>query len=62
MGRKKKSIKRDMQPDPRYHNLLVARFINNTMLGGKKSLAERNFYKAMDIIEESIGEVEKELA
>ena len=37
-----------MQPDPRYHNLLVTRFINNTMLGGKKSLAERNFYKAME--------------
>jgi len=56
MGRKKKSIKRDMQPDSRYHSLLVARFINNTMLGGKKSVAERNFYKAMDIIAERYGQ------
>lgn len=55
MGRKKKSIKRAMQPDSRYHNLLVARFINNIMLAGKKSVAERNFYQAMDIIEERSG-------
>ncbi|MEA1929194.1 MAG: 30S ribosomal protein S7 [Candidatus Auribacterota bacterium] len=55
MGRKKKTIKRPMQPDPRYHNLLVSRFINSVMLQGKKSVAERNFYKAMDIIEERSG-------
>ena len=55
MGRKKKSIKRPMEPDPRYHSLLVTRFINNIMVQGKKSLAERNFYQAMDIVEERSG-------
>ncbi len=56
MGRKKKSIQRDLTPDPRFHNKLVARFINNLMLDGKKSTAERVFYGAMDIVEERTGQ------
>ena len=56
MGRKKKSIQRDLTPDPRFHNKLVARFINSLMLDGKKSTAERVFYDAMDIIEERTGQ------
>ncbi len=55
MGRKKKSIQRDLTPDPRFHNQLVARFINNLMREGKKSTAERVFYGAMDIVEERTG-------
>ncbi len=56
MGRKKKSIQRPLLPDPRFHSELVTRFINNLMLKGKKSLAERIFYQAMDIIEERSGQ------
>ncbi len=56
MGRKKKSIQRDLTPDPRFHNKLVARFINSLMLDGKKSTAERVFYDAMDIVEERTGQ------
>jgi small subunit ribosomal protein S7 len=55
MGRKKKSIQRDLTPDPRFHNQLTARFINNLMRDGKKSTAERVFYGAMDIVEERTG-------
>ena len=56
MGRKKKSIQRPLLPDPRYHSELVTRFINYLMMKGKKSLAERNFYQAMDLIEERSGQ------
>ncbi|MDP8236947.1 MAG: 30S ribosomal protein S7 [Candidatus Erginobacter occultus] len=56
MGRKKKSLQRQPTPDPRFHNKLVARFINNLMLDGKKSTAERVFYGAMDIVEERTGQ------
>ncbi len=56
MGRKKKTIQRDLTPDPRFHNKLAARFINSLMLDGKKSTAERVFYDAMDIVEERTGQ------
>lgn len=39
-----------LQPDPKYNNKLVSRFINCLMLDGKKSVAQRVFYDAMDII------------
>ncbi len=56
MGRKKKSIQRELTPDPRFHNKLAARFINNLMWDGKKSTAERVFYGAMAIVEERTGQ------
>ena len=40
-----------LQPDPKYNNKLVSRFINCLMLDGKKSVAQRVFYDAMGIIE-----------
>lgn len=55
MGRKKKSVRRPLRPDPRYHSELVAKFINSMMHKGKKSLAERLFYRAMDIVKEKSG-------
>lgn len=39
-------------PDPKYNNVLVSRFISVVMKNGKKSLAERLFYRAMDIVGE----------
>jgi len=56
MGRKKKSVQRAITPDPRFHSELVARFINNSMVAGKKNVAERMFYRAMDIVEERSGQ------
>ena len=55
MPRRKIKKDRELTPDPRYGNQLVAQFINYMMLGGKKSTAEQIFYTAMDIIEERSG-------
>jgi small subunit ribosomal protein S7 len=40
-----------MEPDPRFDNTLVTRFINSLLERGKRSTAERIFYDAVDIIE-----------
>ena len=47
--RKQKPKKRYLQPDPRYGDTTVTRFVNNMMLHGKKSTAYKIFYDAMDI-------------
>jgi small subunit ribosomal protein S7 len=51
MPRKREIPKRVVQPDPKYKNTLVSKFINGLMREGKKSLSRRIFYDAMDIIE-----------
>jgi small subunit ribosomal protein S7 len=50
MSRRRKTVKRQVLPDPKFHNVLVARFINSLMKKGKKSVAERIFYLAIDMI------------
>jgi small subunit ribosomal protein S7 len=50
MPRRREVPKRKRQPDPKYGSQLATRFISNLMKGGKKSTAERIFYKAMDIV------------
>lgn len=52
MPRRGRAPRREVVPDPRYESVRVARFINKLMTRGKKSVAERIFYTAMDIIEE----------
>ena len=52
MSRRNRPPKREIVPDPRYNSVLLSRFINRMMRGGKKSLAARIMYDAMDIIEE----------
>lgn len=52
MSRRSKSVRRSVPPDPRYDSQTVSKFINSLMYQGKKSLAERVFYSAMDLIEE----------
>jgi small subunit ribosomal protein S7 len=54
MPRRRRPQKRVILPDPKYKDLIVAKFINNLMYGGKKSVAERSFYLAMDIIEKKL--------
>ncbi len=56
MPRKKKVIKREILPDPKYHDVLVAKFINNILRKGKKSVAEAILYRALGIIEEKTKE------
>jgi small subunit ribosomal protein S7 len=45
-------VKRPILPDARYDSQTVSKFINAMMLQGKKSLAERLFYNAMDLVEQ----------
>ncbi|HEY6221180.1 MAG TPA: 30S ribosomal protein S7 [Candidatus Eisenbacteria bacterium] len=56
MRRAAKIHRIELQPDARYNNVLVTRFVNCLMMAGKKSTAERIFYGAMDIIEKKIGQ------
>lgn len=52
-GRPKKHI---LLPDPKFNDRLVTQFVNNLMLQGKKSLAFRIFYDAIDIVGEKVKE------
>ncbi len=52
MPRRKRAVKREILPDPKYHDVLIAKFINSIMRKGKKSTAERIFYGALDKIDE----------
>jgi len=49
--RKSKPKKRILLPDPRYNDTLVTRFVNDMMISGKKNLAFKIFYEALDIVE-----------
>jgi small subunit ribosomal protein S7 len=55
MPRKGPVPKRVVLPDPVYDSELVARFINRMMKGGKKAVAEKIFYKAMELVEQKTG-------
>lgn len=52
MPRKGPAPKRSVAPDPVFNNRLAAKFINRMLMQGKRSVAERIFYGAMDIIAE----------
>lgn len=51
MSRRRAAIKRNLLPDNKYQSVLVSRFINKVMNHGKKELAEKLFYKALQTIE-----------
>ena len=50
--RKRQAKKRPLLPDPKFNDQLVTRFVNMMMWDGKKSVAFRVFYDAIDIVEE----------
>ena len=52
MPRRYRPPKREVLPDIKYNNVLVGMFINRLMKGGKKSIAARIMYDALNIIEE----------
>ncbi|HWE39505.1 MAG TPA: 30S ribosomal protein S7 [Isosphaeraceae bacterium] len=54
MARKFTASKAQLRPDPRYGSKLASKFINCLMHDGKKSIAQRIFYEAMDLIEKRI--------
>lgn len=56
MPRRREVPKRQILPDPRYNDLLVAKFMNVLMLDGKKAVAEKIVYGAFDLIIERTKE------
>ena len=55
MSRKGPATRREMIPDPVYRSLLITQVVNKVMLHGKKSIAEKIVYDAMDLIEKKTG-------
>ena len=56
MSRRHAAEKREVLPDAKYGDLVLAKFINSVMLQGKKSTAERIVYGALDKISEKAGQ------
>lgn len=54
--RGKQAVRREILADPVYNSTAVAKFINYLMLNGKKSVAQRLFYDALEIAAEKTGE------
>ena len=52
MSRRKEIPKREILPDPKYGDLKLAKFVNIIMENGKKSIAEKIIYGALDILSE----------
>ena len=61
MPRRREVAKREILPDPKYNNKLVAKFINSLLKRGKKSVAESILYGAFDILEKRTKEPPVEL-
>ncbi|BBJ27236.1 MAG: 30S ribosomal protein S7 [Mesoaciditoga sp.] len=53
--RRRRAEVRKVLPDPVYHDELVTRFINKIMWDGKRSVAQKNFYNALEIVREKSG-------
>lgn len=58
MARRRRVVKRELLPDPKYGSVLAAKFMNNLMSRGKKSVAEGIFYSALSAIAERTGQDE----
>ena len=52
MSRRSEAPKREILPDPKFGSVKLAKFVNILMLDGKKSVAERVMYGALDVIKE----------
>lgn len=55
MARRKKSVKREIAPDPVFNDVTVTKFVNKIMIQGKKSLAEGIFYGALDELKTKVS-------
>ena len=55
MARRRAAEKREILPDSVYKDKIVAKFINSIMFDGKKAMAEKQFYSALDKIEKDTG-------
>ncbi len=54
--RKAKPKKRIILPDPKYNDVMVTKFVNNLMMGGKKTIAYKIFYDAIDVVSDRTKE------
>ena len=59
MPRRREVPKREILPDPKHHSEVLAKFINVLMVSGKKSIAEKVIYGALDLLEERLHQVKK---
>ena len=55
MPRRREVPKREILPDPKYHNIELAKFVNVLMTHGKKSVSERIIYGALDQVGKKTG-------
>ncbi|WKT61069.1 30S ribosomal protein S7 [Microbulbifer thermotolerans] len=55
MPRRRVVAKREVLPDPKYGNVTLAKFMNHVMVSGKKSVAERIVYGALDMVSEKLN-------
>ena len=55
MPRRRVVAKREILPDPKYHNQVVAKFMNHVMVSGKKAVAERIVYGALERVQQKDG-------
>ena len=55
MPRRRVAAKREILPDPKFGNITLAKFMNHLMVSGKKSVAERIVYGALDTVQERTG-------
>jgi small subunit ribosomal protein S7 len=55
MSRRKKTYKREVIPDPVYKDVVIAKFINKMMIQGKKAVAQKLFYGALDELKEKVA-------
>ncbi len=55
MPRKGPAIRRELMPDPIYRSVLVTQLVNRVLLRGKRSLAERIVYDALEIVRDKTG-------
>ena len=56
MSRRRAAEKREIQPDPKFGDVVVSKFMNSLMYAGKKSTAERILYGAFDLIQSRTGQ------
>lgn len=55
MARRRRSERRRVAPDPRYGSEELARFINRVMIGGKKNVARRSVYSALQMLQQELS-------
>ena len=58
MARRRRTIKRELLPDPKFDSVVVAKFTSSMMRDGKKSVAEKALYDALEIVAQKTGQPE----